>query len=150
MASVKEELNNIFESLNDFTNLGHQYGFEEDLARVPKLQLAQQITETFVTKDTKKKQDLIIWLRENVEARLVITAKKPAGTIQDWDEFVPFKRRYQNLLRNLLRQLREFGRTQKWLDATELVNSINKINLEETWGRGRKASAVLAALRKVV
>lgn len=150
MASVKEELNSIFERLNDFTELGYQYGFEEDLARVPKLYLAQQISETFVTKDTKKKQDLMTWLRQHVEAGLVVTAKKPAGNIKDWDEFVPFKRRYQNLLRTLIRQLRQFGRFQKWLDSTALVNAINKINLEETWGRGRKTSAVLAALRKVV
>jgi len=147
MATLKDELSKLFERLEDFTRLGATNDLG-DLARVPKLQLAKQISENFVSKDRLKEADLKDWLRKHIEAK--VTAKEEATKIKDWDGFVDFKRRYQNLLKNFIREVGILGRSQKWLDSTQLIDSLNKVNLEESWGRGKIASATLAALRSVL
>jgi len=141
MATVKDELGKLFDRLNDFTELGNSYDLTGDIARIPKLQLAKQIADTFVSKDNRKEQDLKDWLRNYVaSAGLKVTAKE-AAKIKDWDKFVFFKRQYSNLLKTIIRELGAFGNKQKWLDIKKVINSLNKINLEETWGRGKVASA---------
>ena len=145
MATVKEELGKLFERLNDFTLLGEEYDLIGDIARVPKLQLAKQISETFVSKDSKKEQVLFNWLKEHVTESYLVEAKE-ATKIKDWDDFVYFKRKYQNLLKTIIRELGSFNRQQKWIDIKKIINSLNKLNLEATWGKGKVASATVAAL----
>lgn len=152
--TLREELENIFERFNEFTYLGMRNGFKEDIARVPKLQFAKQISEAFQPKEdtNRKKQEIEKWLYDRlvkVAASVHTTSArrskvKPSEEVElvpGWNNYVKFKEAYALLVRRLLRDLNKLAHKQKWLDAKQLAQTINEVNLRQMWMAKEKASA---------
>jgi hypothetical protein len=142
--TLREELEKIFERLNEFSHLGERNGFDEDLARIPKLHFAKQILDAFKPKtdEAKKRREAEKWLKENLIAaglnttagpRSKVSPSKEVELVPDWNNYVKFKEAYALLVRRLLTDLNKLAGSQKWLDAEGLANVVNQVNLREMW-----------------
>lgn len=164
MATLREELENIFERFNEFTNLGERYGFKEDIARIGKLQFAKQISDSFKpkTEEAKKQREAKIWLKDLVSAGLKpltagrredkdISKTEKVDMVPNWNEYIKFKEAYALLVRRLLMDLSKLTKEQKWLDAKGLAQSINEIDLRGLWRHKESYTASLKrALAKLI
>ena len=141
--TLREELENIFERMNEFTYLGERYGFKEDISRVAKLKFAKQISDSFKPKtdEAKKYRDTREWLRKLVAAQVVVSRRKKddIGRIEKvelvpyWNEYVKFKEAYALLIRRFLKDLNKLSQSQKWIDTKELAAAVNDIDLRSMW-----------------
>lgn len=147
--TLREELENIFDRFNEFTTLGERYGFDEDIARIGKLMFAKQISDAYkpkVDKDLKRKE-ADKWLRDYVAAA---NESEKVDLVPDWDGYVKFLDAYKLLLKRLLMDLNKL-KSQKWLDAKAIADTMNKINLRQMWRSKEQAAASLyQALAKTV
>ena len=143
--TLRDELNDVFDRLNQFTELGKRWDFDEDIARVGKLMFAKQISDAFKPKVAKeaerkeKEKDKDQWLKDHLAA--ASTDEDDQGKLPNWNNYVKFKQNYANLLRNLLTGLNKLAKKQKWLDARAIADVFNKVNLRQMWRAKEQANA---------
>jgi len=152
--TLREELENIFDRFNEFTHLGERYDFKEDLAHIPRLQFAKQISDAFQPKlddDTARKK-VDDWLKTHLAAASLKITADEKGVVPKWNEYVKFKDAYALLIRRLLTDLNKLYRTQKWLDPKDIAETVNNVDLRQMWREkeGQMTASVIRALASVI